>query len=91
MIGKRVLIPLKGCFLNSEGTRESGFRNMIVTGILQSINEDGSLTLGDEDGNVLTIVPKESAGAILTEGSSFYQGPGDGEELSFDVDDSSVN
>lgn len=92
-IGERVLVPIKGVFLNADGSRQSGFRNAMVSGILLKIDESGAVHLGNEEGSLLTIVPKDSVGAILTDGSTFYQGADDDiisefEDLIGDPDDS---
>lgn len=83
-LGERVLIPLKGIFLNANGAKMSGFKNAIVTGILMAIEKNGDLILGTEAGEVITIVPADSVGAVLSEGSSFYQGAED--EIDFDFE-----
>ena len=48
-LGERVLIPLKGIFLNANGAKMSGFKNAIVTGILMAIEKNGDLILGTEN------------------------------------------
>lgn len=73
-VGEHILVPLKGVFLNADGSKQSGFKNAIVTGILLEVTDDGALMLGNTEGQLLTIVPRESVGVILTDGSSFYQG-----------------
>lgn len=88
--GKRILVPIKGVYLSPEGVEISGFKNTILTGFLHHVDENGDLYLCDDGGTLISIIPKISVGAIMTEGTSFYQGTGDSEDdiESFDIDGS---